>query len=92
MTPERIAITLTPTDERCHYCDAPIPVASGENELVPVDEYGQPFCNPKCVSDYAEAQNERAYEKQIEEYYGGSTPQTEAERYQAAAEEKRRVG
>lgn len=80
-----------PTEERCQFCNASILVASVENELVPVNAYGEPFCNSACVEAHAENQNERAYESFLSDFYGGGAPVTMEEKYQAAAEEKRRL-
>lgn len=52
---------------------------------------------PICECDAAhpshdEDRAERQYDRDLAAYYGASTPQTEAERYRAAAELKRRLG
>lgn len=79
--------TLT---EPCHHCDAPIPVAKVENELVPVDEYGEPFCNAECLASHEENQNERRYEQFCEAFYGGEVI-TMDEQHRRDWEEKRRL-
>lgn len=49
---------------------------------------GDEFCSDGCWENY----NERAYQRQLEAYYGGDGPQTDRERYLEAWEEKRRLG
>jgi len=78
--------------EPCKFCASPIPVASVENELVPIDEYGDAYCNADCLQAHEDAANERNYERFIEDFYGSSKPVTIEEQYQAAAEEKRKIG
>jgi len=90
MTTERIALTLEQADERCKHCDAPIPVASVENELVPVDEYGDPYCNAECLQAHEDAANERNYERFCESFYGGEI-ETQDEQHRRLHEEKRRL-
>lgn len=51
--------------EPCRLCNAPIPVAKVENEQVPVNEYGEPFCNADCLEAHEENQNERQYERYL---------------------------
>lgn len=46
------------------------------------------FCSEEC----RDAASEDADERNRDAYYGASTPQTEGERYTAAAEEKARLG
>lgn len=43
-------------------------------------------------NDYESAQGEKAFEKFSDDYYGGSSPVTDKEKYQAAAQQKREVG
>jgi len=62
------------------------------------------YCEcPKCFEelckygkchhcDVCDEHAEQAYERWLENYYGGDTPQTERERQIAAHEEKRRLG
>ena len=46
------------------------------------------FCSESCAQDW----QERMAERQMEAYYGSSSCQTDQERYQAAAIEKRKLG
>jgi len=82
---------LNPLTEPCKFCDAPIPVAMVENELVPVNSYGEPYCNAECLAAHEENQNERRYEAFCENFYGSSSPVTLDEQHRAAWEEKRRL-
>jgi hypothetical protein len=41
--------------------------------------------------DNEQAENEAAAERSLEQYHGSSSPQTDAERYQVTAEQKRRL-
>ncbi len=54
----------------------------------PNPAYKDGFCSEEC----RDAAGEDAYDRSVEAFYGASTPQTEGERYAAAAEEKRRLG
>jgi hypothetical protein len=49
--------------------------------------FGKHLCDD-CVQD----ESESAHERWVADYYGGSGPSTVQERYQAAAEQKRRLG
>jgi len=67
----------------CWHCEKPIVgigVAVFEDST---DERAHKDCN--------EAAAERQHDRLVEDYYGSSSPQTERERYDAAAEQKRRL-
>jgi hypothetical protein len=49
--------------------------------------FGKHLCDD-CVQD----ESESAHERWVADYYGGSGPSTVQDRYQAAAEQKRRLG
>lgn len=78
------------THEPCHFCNADILVSRVENEEVPVNDFGEPFCTAECLKAHEDNQNESAYERYLESYYGGDVATLE-EQYQAAAEQKRRL-
>ena len=48
-------------------------------------------CDPSHPS-HDEERSERAWDRQVEDFYGASTPQTVTEQYHAAAELKQKVG
>jgi hypothetical protein len=59
-----------------------------DGSIVPGENYGDGcvLCS-NCSSDRAEA----AYERSMADYYGGDTPQTDREHYEAAAKQKREM-
>ena len=74
-----------PFPDECLFCNEPI-----ENEK-PVPVLGMwdhldGYAHDECYSNASE----RASEQHLADYYGSSSPQTDRERYDAAAEEKRR--
>ena len=81
---------LLSNTEPCHFCAAPIEITKVENGLVPVDDFGDAYCNAECLANHEERQNERAYERFCEAFYGGGV-ETQQEQYQKAWEEKRRL-
>lgn len=86
-------LAAKPTECRWYRCGHP-----RKDEKKPAaayDYYGEPnpahaegYCSDECRDNDAEDNDER----QRDAYYGASTPQTEGERYAAAAEEERRLG
>lgn len=68
----------------CFYCDLPI---DGE-AFGPVFDSAGELAHQSCRDNA----NERAYDRSVEDFYGSSSPQTERERYDAAAEAKGRLG
>jgi hypothetical protein len=59
-----------------------------EDAIVPGEDYGdgEILCN-----DCRDARAEAAYERSMADYYGGDTPQTDREHYDAAAKQKREM-
>jgi hypothetical protein len=66
----------------CWFCDEQI-----DNGAVPAFSDGEERAHRSCLDDCADAAEERS----IADFYGASTPQTEAERGREAAETKRRL-
>ena len=62
----------------CRYCKR-------DFDHEPIEEE---YCSQGCYQNACE----RWYQRSIEDYYGGDTPQTEYERYVMSAAEKRRIG
>ena len=58
MTTERIALTISPTEERCHRCDD---IIKGE-PLFSADDFGEPFCTQACLNIYDANRMEADYE------------------------------
>ena len=71
-------------ERECWYCALPIDHEIG----VRVYEDGPEFAHSACSENAAE----RAWDRSVEDFYGSDSPQTERERYGAAAEEKKRFG
>lgn len=69
-----------------------------DREKAPATAYdfdGEPnkaYADGFCSEDCRDAAGEDGDERERDAYYGASTPQTDAERYAVAAEEKRRLG
>jgi hypothetical protein len=57
----------------------------------PAQQKPFPVCKAclKWEQEEAERENERAYERSLDDFYGGSSPQTDQERYDIAAAQKR---
>lgn len=72
----------------CRNYGCKTPATKWNFECTPNDAHADGFCSANCASAAAE----KAYDRWLEGYYGASTPQTEGERYAAAAEQKRRLG
>jgi hypothetical protein len=76
MTSERTALMLAANDaERCtlRSCDTPI---EGEPVFSKHNHFEEPFCSKDCAETWEEIQNERAHERMLENFYGGSSPVT----------------
>ena len=62
----------------CAECDEP-------TDNKPSDEAGNVFCTQECANRHYE----RAYDRAMERFYGGDTPQTLDEQHMAAWKQKR---
>jgi len=51
----------------------------------------EPATHGDLCDEHEEQRNEAAYERSLSDFYGGDTPQTDAERYDAAATLKRNL-
>jgi hypothetical protein len=67
--------------EECARCTELVAVGSG------VRSSGLLFCSDDCESSYGEA----AYEAMCEDFYGGSSPQTDRERAEVSARDNWRI-
>lgn len=65
----------------CARCDE-----NGRITLATEEHMGEHYCS-NCLSTMAEA----AHERMIEDFYGGSSPQSINEQYQAAARDRREL-
>lgn len=71
--------------DNCRQCREPI----GWDRWIETD-FGD-LVHLHCVEDFEQSEAERAHERWVESYYGGDSPCTDDERYEAAAAERRRM-
>jgi hypothetical protein len=65
--------------ERCIFCELEI-----KGEPFDVNDYDEPFCSKSCVEDCRDREAESAHDRMVEDFYGGSSPQTLDEQMEAA--------
>jgi hypothetical protein len=68
----------------CDFCDTP-------TGPIFVTDHNEDIC-ARCLDNKETREAEAAHERSLSTHYGGDCPQTVQERYQAAAEQKRRLG
>ena len=68
----------------CRFCSAPIKEEDLTGPVTVLDEYDDIYCDESCLEGHRENQNERAYERQLEDFYGGSGPVTLDEQHREA--------
>lgn len=73
-------------DVNCYFCEEPLGEKS--EPVLGLFDRLDGFAHPECY----DRASEEAQERLNSDFYGGDTPQTDAERYAVAAEEKRRLG
>jgi hypothetical protein len=68
-------------DTQCRMCQTGFCICTGFG----FNNKDTEFCSASCMENF----QERMAERQLEDYYGGNGPQTDRERYEIAAQQKR---
>lgn len=71
-------------DARCEQCNKVL-----VDDIFEDLENDRIFCTPECKGAYESDAAEAAYDRYLDNYYGGDSPVTEREQYEAAWKEGR---